>query len=445
MKARLLLLCLIAASKSYTQNLILEPLSIGDKVPNDIWATIPKKSETKLVILDFWATTCGTCIAAFPKMEKLQRQFENSLQIVLVNKYETEEAIKIKLEKINRNRVKSKFILMPNLPAINGDTIWSKLFPHASLPHHVWIDNEGSVLAISEGYNATPEAVTSFLNGKKLDFSIKDDNSGQEIINNGILQPTIGLAPVVYYSGFMKYFSIRYALHEYIDSVKDIYRMSLYNRDVFDLFTYAFRVPYKRERVIFEISESEKYKWPKDDNLIDEWKNKYCFTYEIQVQLKEKGRWKETMRQDVNRFFGNLFSIEARVEKREYKSLVLVMIEGGKIKISGGKKAFNHKDSLLSWINYPFRNVVSSLYELEDMSAGRPFLDETGFTGNVDMQLVGNLSSLKNVKTQLNRYGLDIIEANREVEVLVIKDRRAGNSKSLSSALLKRGYLHNLN
>jgi hypothetical protein len=39
------------------------------------------------------------------------------------------------------------------------------------------------------------------------------------------------------------------------------------------------------------------------------------------------------------------------------------------------------------------------------------------------MQLTGNLKDVENIRRQLRQYGLDIIEAEREVEVLVIKDK----------------------
>ncbi len=41
----------------------------------------------------------------------------------------------------------------------------------------------------------------------------------------------------------------------------------------------------------------------------------------------------------------------------------------------------------------------------------------------IDIQLTGNLKDIENVRKQLRKYGLDIIEVEREVEVLVIKDK----------------------
>jgi len=65
---------------------------------------------------------------------------------------------------------------------------------------------------------------------------------------------------------------------------------------------------------------------------------------------------------------------------------------------------------------------------LEDMSLPLAFVDETGFTGQVDIQLIGKMSNLLEVRKQLLKYGLEIIETEREVDVLVIKEKETHQS-----------------
>src|ERR1700744_4307849 len=81
---------------SYANNVI----KIGDRMPDMIiWPVINYSSKSlrisdfkgKLVILDFWATWCTSCLAHFPIADSLQREFKNDLQILLVDALNTRD------------------------------------------------------------------------------------------------------------------------------------------------------------------------------------------------------------------------------------------------------------------------------------------------------------------------------------------------------------------
>ena len=60
-------------------------LKIGDAIPEELWTTplsmvnSPEKTTTlakdrdKLILLDFWATWCSSCLKNFPKMDALEK------------------------------------------------------------------------------------------------------------------------------------------------------------------------------------------------------------------------------------------------------------------------------------------------------------------------------------------------------------------------------------
>src|SRR5829696_2286085 len=73
----------------------VKPVRIGQPVPDvslDKLVNYPASTiklsdfRGKLLILDFWATWCSPCIAAFPKLDSLQRKFGDKLQILSVTK-----------------------------------------------------------------------------------------------------------------------------------------------------------------------------------------------------------------------------------------------------------------------------------------------------------------------------------------------------------------------
>lgn len=412
----------------------LKRLYIGDKMPASVWKNIPKKKTTELLILDFWSTGCTSCMEAFPKMEKLQHQFDEKLQVVLLNPWESEHQVKERMDKMNVGRVKNElepYTMLASLPAITGDTVYKILFPARSVPHHVWVSGTGEVLAITHGYNATPEHVQAMLEGKKLNMLLKDDLPGKELLEKGYIQPTLENMPPVYYSAFIPYFSAGASASNRVDSAKGTFRTTYYNDGMIDLFRTAFRDKEykKRERMVLELKDKEKYQYPrKDKNLIDDYLRNYTFTYDIQGPLKDRNNWQEKMQHDVNDFFGSKFGVEGFMEKRQFNAWILVKTKDGLLPVTkSGEQKYRSKDDLFIMVNYPFSELVNAVtWRFEDMDAGRPFIDETNVDPKlkVDMQLTGDLKDIENVRKQLNQYGLDIIEGKRELEVLVIRDKK---------------------
>src|ERR1700733_364619 len=67
-------------------------LTVGDKCPDVALALVnysnPKVNlsdfKGKYIILDFWATWCAPCVSSFPKMDSLQKKFNDKLVILPV-------------------------------------------------------------------------------------------------------------------------------------------------------------------------------------------------------------------------------------------------------------------------------------------------------------------------------------------------------------------------
>jgi len=67
----------------------VKPLKIGDKVPDIEFKLVDSKTggiskgklsdyKGKLVIIDFWASWCYSCLHKFPKMDELQKKYSNA-------------------------------------------------------------------------------------------------------------------------------------------------------------------------------------------------------------------------------------------------------------------------------------------------------------------------------------------------------------------------------
>lgn len=51
------------------------------------------------------------------------------------------------------------------------------------------------------------------------------------------------------------------------------------------------------------------------------------------------------------------------------------------------------------------------------------FIDETGYTGNVDLEVSG-VKDIDTLKKELQKYDLDLISQERQILMMIIKDQR---------------------
>ncbi|GGH18158.1 redoxin domain-containing protein [Sphingobacterium alkalisoli] len=146
----------------------IKPLEIGDRVPEELWESTVEIQFTdgrkqslrldelcgKLILIDFWASWCASCIEGFPKMEKIQQKYGDDVAVLLVNTVQNRDTEERVNKLFSGYSVKHGYSL--SLPYILQDSVFQTMFPHNTIPHIVWINKDGVLIA-----NSYPSALTS--------------------------------------------------------------------------------------------------------------------------------------------------------------------------------------------------------------------------------------------------------------------------------------------
>ncbi len=409
-------------------------LSVGQIVPNILIANIVNNERTsvymsdyreKLVILDFWSTMCKACIEAFPKMEILQQKFGNQLKILPVN-YES------------KAMVTAFFKRTPyNLPSVTDDKVLSKWFKHRSMPHEVWI-HKGKVIAITDGQYVDAKNVAKVLKGDQINWPIKNDfyifdykkqllqtqinnPNGRNPVYTAVLGYQEGALPKVgrdTINGMVRNYILNYSiLRAYSSLWKEVVKVKQINSTGNNITSgYGGFTP---TQLILEIKDSSKYVYKPEYGYREEWNRKNDISYEWVSSLNssEKQIQYSNIITDLDRLLG----LRGRWEKREQKCLILVQDSPvDNLKSQGGETKFIFDGTIKKLINAPLSTII---FWMNSIAGNPPMYDESNIKYLVNMDLkIKSWVDIPELKKELQRYGLDLKEENRIIDIFVLSE-----------------------
>lgn len=415
---------LLISLSSFAQTPILSALEIGDKVP-DVTLTNVRNYRTptirlsefkdKLIILDFWDKWCTACINAFPEMERLQNQFGEKIQVLLVARNKEDE--------LKRLFETSPILKSTKLPIVIGDTVLHQLFPHTAVPFHVWLDGNGIVKARTNYTSTTAGNIASFLTNNNIALPIRNDVLDMNVRNSSLLEQLFTVPgqmdQVVYYSLLTKRSKAT----------------PQQNYPLIKLFTDAYCDP-QIKKIIVEVKKTEnlsKYFPPVDRDKLSEWEENNTFQYEIRlpssaIQLSADSVLalkSKFMRQDLER----CFDVRTFLEKRKVKCWVLHFINNKKntlLKSEGGDTILERLNDA-HWIirNAPFEAIPNFIRNYMGKIIGKKdapiMVDETKYNGRIDADLTLS-ADVVTLNKALSKYGLFIKEETREMQCMILQE-----------------------
>ncbi|MBX0335398.1 TlpA family protein disulfide reductase [Pontibacter sp. HSC-14F20] len=398
-------------------------LSIGQPLP-DITVTSILNSPVpsarlsdfrgKLLLLEFWSSWCGTCKAVMPKYEALQQEFPEELKILLVTR-DGEERVRETYLKWKNTDGKPY-----SLPTAVGDSTLDQLFPYRLVPHVVWIGANGIVKAITTNEHVTAENIRLVLRGQAVPERVKRDINLQHPL---FTTPELPRGNLVHYAMLLKGkvdglpsgTNVRYHQGEVVGRYYT-------NKPLLDLYLAVALdlIPdYTPNRILLEVRDEGPLRPEKSPDNPIAWRSKHLYSYDVMTPTSEAGRLKERMLQDLNTYT----DYRASIEKRQVKCLVLVLNGSDKkLRTKGGRtESTLFKPGTKNLRNAPVSYLINQLRSVK--AYPYPLLDETGFSGHVDMTIRAELQDLPALRRELKRYNLELVEAERTLDMLVVRDK----------------------
>lgn len=411
-----LVLCIFMAQKAsaqYDKNMDLSKrLSIEQTVPDLPEMPILNFSNNtvdldtyrdKLVILDFWDTSCSTCIALMPHLKELQKTLGDKVQILTVT-WESREAIESFFKKSKYLKEKNTF-----LPTIVGDTLLRKYFPHLGVPHSVYL-YKGKVKAITHSDYIKVEYIEKLLADGKLDIPVKDDFNTKVIMQDTDKQKVIGKVLV---TGYQEGLVFKGGLPIEKDSLSGQFITYINNSGILSAYTVLFaqiKMPdfiWHPDRIIWKVKDKIKYEAAFDERDMEIWTRKYGICYQrISQDTLPKAEMAKLVIKDLNFFLG----LNVRQTKVEKDVIVIRKTDRSR----AGATEVPEQDALL------IEGANNVAFFTLDMTAKfPPAIDESGYTGLIKLR---KFSTIEELSTQLLFYGLEAVKTKREIDVLIIEE-----------------------
>jgi uncharacterized protein (TIGR03435 family) len=204
-------------------------------------------------------------------------------------------------------------------------------------------------------------------------------------------------------------------------------RITAINQSIKQLFSLAygeFKPEYITDsKVVLEIKDTDainKYTfgWSNDNNKFNEWKWQNLYSYELIVPSGTQKNKFKMMQQDLERNF----DLRGRIEKRKAKCFVLTRTSNeDKLKSVSETQIFERNKFYLHITKQPIKAFLAAL--VLDMQTSLPLIDETGYAGDIDIELNANLSDINDVNKALEKYDLKFTETERATDFIVLTPR----------------------
>ncbi len=414
------------------------PIEIGQQVPPIVMQEVLNYDQSelrlndysgKVIILDFWASWCAPCIQMMPKSNLLQEKYKDDLQIIPITYEDAATATKAisRMEKATGTSNK--------LPLVVNEKYAHLLFPHHSLPHYVWIDGTGKVLAITGLDGVNEENIKRAISQNQVVANTKENRKLVKVYSDEPLvmgNTHIKDKEILMQSTLMGYIENAGGIRSYqpfFPEEGESQRVYAVNSSIPNLFSMAYlptqKSSFNTSKIRIEVADPYPLTKVDDQQSWPEWMVDNTFCYEIIIPPSQTHRTHELIMEDLARYFPQ-YTVKTEMRVEEVWALV---------RTSEKEKFASVVDDPDEWdLSFmPYRaylknhNMSRLVYELNHKYLNHtrvPVIDKTDYEGRVDILLEAELGKVDLLREALAAYDLDLVKQMAEIEVMVIKDSK---------------------
>jgi thiol-disulfide isomerase/thioredoxin len=405
-------------------------LKVGDRIngidiqrllSSETLTVRPANYKGKKIIFDFWSIYCLSCMKAFATLDSLQSKYQDKIQIVLVN-FDSRDSTR---------EIFSRFknIHRPvNIPLISANEFLRHNFKRDKFPYALWLAEDGTIKYFTGAYNSTEKNIVSFIQNNPLGvdtLSLQQDRySPLMAVANEDWESRFLFCS--YITRWVKGINVGYDNARPINSgnsvricmnavsITELCKRAFEERD-----KYSFNLPYTIE---LYVTDRPKFLAPADMTKYDEWKRSNAYNYDLIIPVGKKNSVYKRMQSDIQEYF----DIDVRIEKRQRQCLVLE--KTGPLAAPNTSRL--NPDSFLCYRSIPSKFFIQ---KISDWSAYFPVIDEIDDKLNVIIPYsITSSFDLNKLNRTLMQSNLKLVEASRQVNVLVIRKTKENSTMLFS-------------
>lgn len=412
-------------------------IGIGDKVPdiplqkilnNDVVSSSVHALNNKPIIIEFWHQYCSVCRGEIPKLNQLYKSYKDSVEFLMVT-FQSEADTRFFMQ---QQAAIGKPIL---LPVAVEDTLLRKTFGHEGDPHIVWIGGDGTVQAITSHLALSDQHIKQWLRDKNIQLTTKGNsryiNTDEPLLIRGDEDQSADKKYYARLTGYIDSVSsisfhateTDYGLKVLITNatIDQIYK-EFYTR--YDTASLQFLdVDWLNKRIVFRYKDSSRtVNWntayESGYDAMNYFEQHHLYSFEIFAPVKNMQELAGYALQELQQ----QLHIKAFTDTINMNGLALVRLnkkEKFKMQTVRSSEADALQDSVLNTSG----EAMWSLVNVINLHFNLPLLvDETGYTGKIDVSVPFRRNDIPALKKSLKEYGLGLIPKTYRVPVLVLKD-----------------------